>query len=79
LEGQLTKAVERLAAAGKYELAASLLESRGDRFAPNDPRARAKRFIYLKLMEKYQDTDLFRFILYSAKIAEQTPQMPGDK
>jgi hypothetical protein len=26
-------------------------------------------------MEKYQNTDPFKFILYSAKIGEQTPQM----
>jgi hypothetical protein len=26
-------------------------------------------------MEKHQNTDLFKFILYSAKIGEQTPQM----
>lgn len=75
-ERQLTKAVQRLAAAGKYELAASLLESSADSFAPGDSLARAKRVIYLKLMEKHQNTDPFKFILYSAKIAEQTPQMP---
>src|SRR5215475_933861 len=34
-ESQLFKTVERLAADGKYELAASLLESSGDRFAPS--------------------------------------------
>jgi hypothetical protein len=32
-ESQLVKAVERLTADGKYELAASLLESSGDMFA----------------------------------------------
>ena len=33
--------------------------------------------VYLKLMEKSQNTDPFKFILYSAKIGEQVPQM-GD-
>jgi hypothetical protein len=74
-EKQLTKAVERLAADGKYELAASPLESSGTRFEHGDSGARAKRLIHLKLTEKYQNTDPFRFILYSAKIGEQTPQM----
>jgi len=78
-EKQLTKAVERLAADGKYELAASLLESSGDRFEHSEAVAKAKRLVYLKLMEKYQNTDPFKFILYSAKIGEQTPQMTSGK
>ena len=78
-ERQLTKAVERLAADGKYELAASLLESSGDRFEHSDSVAKDKRLIYLKLMEKNQNTDPFKFILYSAKIGEQTPQMSSGR
>jgi glyoxylase-like metal-dependent hydrolase (beta-lactamase superfamily II) len=74
-ENQLTKAVERLVADGKYELAASLLESSGPRFERSDSVAKAKRLVYLKLMEKNQNTDPFKFILYSAKSGEQTSQM----
>jgi hypothetical protein len=37
-----------MAAAGKYELAASLLESTGDRFATSEPIGKFKRLIYLK-------------------------------
>jgi hypothetical protein len=37
-------------AAFKYELAASLLESSGDRFAQSESVAKFKRLIYLKLM-----------------------------
>ena len=78
-ERQFVKAVERLAADGKYELAASLLESSGDRFDHSSAVANAKRLIYLKLMEKNQNTDPFKFILYSGKIGEQTPQMAAAK
>src|SRR5215467_1676525 len=74
-ERQLVKAVERLIADGKYELAASLVESSGDRFANSASVADARRLVYLKLMEKHQNTDPFKFIIYSAKIGEQTPQM----
>jgi hypothetical protein len=74
-EGQLTKTVERLAADGKYELAASLLESSEGRFEHSEPVAKARRLVYLKLMEKNQNTDPFKYILYSAKIGEQTRQM----
>ena len=78
-EGQLVKTVERLTADGKYELAASLLESSGERFARSASVTNAKRLIYLKLIEKHQNTDPFKFIIYSAKIEEQTPQMAAPK
>ena len=74
-ESQLVKTVERLAADGKYELAASLLESSGDRFAHSASVANARRLVYLKLMERHQNMDPFKFIIYSAKIGEQIPQI----
>jgi hypothetical protein len=78
-EGQLVKTVKRLAADGKYELAASLLESSGKRFEGSSSVANAKRLVYLKLMEKHQNTDPFKFIIYSSRISEQTPQIAGGK
>jgi alkyl sulfatase BDS1-like metallo-beta-lactamase superfamily hydrolase len=78
-ESQLVKTLERLTADGKYELAASLLESSGDRFARSASVTSAKQLVYLKLMEKHQNTDPFKFIIYSAKIGEQTPQMVAPK
>jgi glyoxylase-like metal-dependent hydrolase (beta-lactamase superfamily II) len=78
-ERQLVKTVERLTADGKYELAASLLESSGDRFERSPSVANAKRLVYLKLMEKHQNTDPFKFIIYSGKIGEQTPPMTTAK
>ncbi len=74
-EKQLTKTVEHLVADGKYELAASLLESSGSRFDHSASVANARRLVYLKLLEKHQNTDPFKFIIYSGKIGEQTPQM----
>jgi len=78
-ERQLVNTVERLAANGKYELAASLLESSGNRFEHSTSVANAKRLVYLKLMEENQNTDPFKFIIYSGKINEQTPQMASGK
>ena len=37
--------------------------------------ANARRLVYLKLMEKHQNTDPFKFFIYSGKINEQTPEM----
>jgi len=78
-EKQLVRAAEKMAADGKYELAASLLESSNARFGHTESIAKAERLVYLKLMEKYQNTDPFKYILYSAKIGEQTPAMATGK
>jgi alkyl sulfatase BDS1-like metallo-beta-lactamase superfamily hydrolase len=74
-ERQLVRVLQRLVADGRYELAASLLESTESRFARSTAIADVKRLVYLKLMEKNQNTDPFKFIIYSAKIGEQMPQM----
>src|SRR5262249_36145033 len=76
-ERQVVRAIERLATDGKYELAASLVESAGGRFEASTSFAKAKRLVYLKLMEKNQNSDPFKFIIYSGRIGEQTPQMSG--
>jgi len=78
-ERQFVKVLERLAADGKYELAASLLESSGSRFEQSTSVSHARRLVYLKLMEKHQNTDPFKFIIYSSKIGEQTPRMTTGK
>jgi glyoxylase-like metal-dependent hydrolase (beta-lactamase superfamily II) len=77
-ERQLVNAVERLAADGKYELAASLLESTGSRFKQSHSVTKVRRLIYLKLMEKNQNFDPFKFIIYSGKIGEQVPAMNSE-
>ena len=74
-EQQLVAAAEKMADDGKYELAASLLESSKARFGGTESINKAERLVYLKLMEKYQNTDPFKYILYSAKIGEQTAAM----
>jgi glyoxylase-like metal-dependent hydrolase (beta-lactamase superfamily II) len=74
-EKQLVTAVSQMAADGKYELAASLLEWSEARFGRTEPIADAEHLVYMKLMEKYQNTDPFKYFLYSAKIGEATPAM----
>jgi glyoxylase-like metal-dependent hydrolase (beta-lactamase superfamily II) len=78
-EAQILKAADRLADDGKYEMAADLIESAEAKFPGSESLKRAKRFAYLKLMEKNQNTDPFKFIIYSAKIGEQTPQINSSK
>jgi hypothetical protein len=66
-----------MAADGKYELAALLLKWSEARLGRNESIVRAEHLVYLKLMEKYQNTDPFKYFLYSAKIGEETPAMSG--
>ena len=74
-EAQLLKAADRLSADGKYAMAAELLETAEPKFPNSDALKNATRFAYLKLMEKNQNTDPFKFIIYSSKASEQTPQI----
>src|SRR5215469_12923320 len=74
-EKQIVNAVYQISAEGNYELAASLLRWSTARFGRTDSIAKAEQLVYEKLMEKYQNTDPFKYILYSAKIGEQTPAM----
>src|SRR5262245_40480958 len=77
-ETQIVKAAEHLCADGKYEMAADLIESAEAKFPGSDSLKRAKRLVYLKLMERSQNTDPFKFIIYSGEIGEQTPQINAD-
>ena len=77
-EGQILKAAERLCADGKCAMAAELLETAEPKFSDGEALKNAKRFAYLKLMEKNQNTDPFKFIIYSAKAGEQTPQINSE-
>ena len=74
-EKQLLNAVSAMTADAKYELAASLLKWSAAHFGRTEPLAKAERLVYLKLMEKYQNTDPFKYVLYSAKAGERTPAM----
>jgi glyoxylase-like metal-dependent hydrolase (beta-lactamase superfamily II) len=74
-EAQIARAADRLAADGKYEMAADLIESAEAKFPHSDALKGSKRFAYLKLIEKNQNTDPFKFIIYSGRIGEQTPQI----
>ena len=72
---QLTKAVRRMIEEGKFELAATALEWTRARFAGSKSLDELKRLTYLKLMEKYQEFNPFKFIIYSTQIGHQIPQM----
>jgi glyoxylase-like metal-dependent hydrolase (beta-lactamase superfamily II) len=74
-ERQLVKATERMIADGKYELAATALDWTKGRFAESESLREVEQLTYLKLMEKYQEFDPFKFIIYSGRISNETPQI----
>jgi hypothetical protein len=57
----------------------SLLDSSRSRLEHSESVARAERLVYLKLMEKYQNSDPFKFIIYAARAGEHIPQMTVGK
>jgi glyoxylase-like metal-dependent hydrolase (beta-lactamase superfamily II) len=74
-EKQLAAAAARMITDGKHELAAATLDWTRDRFPASTSLREAERLVYLKLKEKYQEFNPFKFILYSDKIGDATPQM----
>jgi glyoxylase-like metal-dependent hydrolase (beta-lactamase superfamily II) len=78
-EKQLVRALQRMIDDGKYEMAASLLKFSGGRYASSESVRNIERLIYLKLMEQNQNSDPFKFLLFSAKARQQTPQLNEEK
>ncbi len=74
-ERQLAGAAERMIADGKYELAAQALDWTRGRFPGSKSLSEVERLAYLKLMEKYQEFNPFKFIIYSGRAGIDPPQM----
>ena len=47
------------------------------RLPDSDPLRSTRRLVHLKLMEKYQEFNPFKFILYAAQIDQSTAQIEG--
>jgi glyoxylase-like metal-dependent hydrolase (beta-lactamase superfamily II) len=74
-ESRLAQGVERMIADGKYELAASALDWARGRYPDSARLESMERLAYLKLMEKYQEFNPFKFIVYSGKAGLDLPQL----
>lgn len=74
-ERQLASAAERMIADGKYELAASALEWTRGGFPQSESLNAAERLSYLKLMEKYQEFNPFKFIIFAGKAGMPVPKI----
>jgi len=74
-EGQLSRGVERMIADGRYELAANALDWARGRYPDSVRLYSMERLAYLKLTEKYQEFNPFKFIVYSGKGGLDLPQL----
>lgn len=73
---QVQRALNQLVNDGKYEQAADLIDLVEDqKNSGKSSFTMIKKTIYLKLMQKYQDTDPFKFIIYASKIKQQIPEI----
>jgi hypothetical protein len=66
-------------AEGKYELAATTLDWTKDRFAGSKSLNEVGRLAYLRLMEKYQEFNPYKFIIYSGKVGIEIPHMKSPR
>ncbi|MGB5082675.1 MAG: MBL fold metallo-hydrolase [Burkholderiales bacterium] len=78
-ERQLAGAAERMIADGKYELAAQALDWTRGRFPGSDSLSAIEQLAYLKLMEKYQEFNPFKFIIYSGRAGIDPPQVDATR
>jgi glyoxylase-like metal-dependent hydrolase (beta-lactamase superfamily II) len=78
-EQDLASAMQKMIADGKHELAADTYESTKSRFPRGGALEKSGRVAYLKLMEKYQEFNPFKFIIYSGQIELMTPQVEPAK
>ncbi|MES2151278.1 MAG: MBL fold metallo-hydrolase [Pseudomonadota bacterium] len=74
-ESRVAQAAQKMIGDGHHELAADLIRSWRSRHPDSHALDELNRLAFLKLMEKYQDFNPFKFIVYSAQIRQATPQM----
>ena len=72
---QIAVAAERMIHDGKHELAAAILGWSHARSPDSAPLNDSRRLAYLKLMEKYQEFNPFKFIVYGGEIDQTVAQI----
>ena len=70
-ERDVVAAAEKMIRDGKHELAAQTIDAARERLPESAALLRVQRLAYLKLKEKYQNANPFKFIIYSSRIGEE--------
>ena len=71
-ESQIVAAVKHMVRDGRHELAAATLRQARTRLPSSERLTALNRDVYLRLMDKTQDLDPFRFFIYGAQIDMNT-------
>ena len=71
---QIVSAAERMIKDGKHELSAAILRWAHTRSPESTALSASRRLAYLKLMEKYQEFNPFKFIVYGSQIDQPVAQ-----
>ena len=74
-EEQLAKAIEKMVNNGDHELAARTVTGALTQYPDSKELAGLKEKTFMKLKEKYQEFNPFKFIIYSELIRNETPQL----
>jgi glyoxylase-like metal-dependent hydrolase (beta-lactamase superfamily II) len=72
---QIASAAQSMVDDGKHELAVATVRWAQTRFPHSAPLETARQAAYLKLMEKYQEFNPFKFIVYGSEINRHLRQM----
>ena len=73
---QIAKAAQRMIKDGRHELAADLLNGAQARHPDSPALDAARTLAYTKLMEKYQEFNPFKLIVYSSQANRHVPHVP---
>ncbi|HSB21977.1 MAG TPA: MBL fold metallo-hydrolase [Burkholderiaceae bacterium] len=76
-DAQIAAAAQKMIKDGRHELAAAVLQWAQARHPDSATLAAPRRLAYVKLMEKYQEFNPFKLIVYSAQADQPVPQV-GD-
>ena len=74
-EQELANAIEKMLSSGDHELAARTTTWALTQYPSNKKLQELKEIAFLKLKEKYQEFNPFKFIIYSQSIHHETPQL----
>lgn len=74
-ETQLANAIEKMLNSGDHELASRTVTWALTQYPSNQALKELKEMVFLKLIEKYQEFNPFKFIIYSGIINNETPEL----
>jgi hypothetical protein len=74
-EHELARAIEKMLSSGDHELGARTTTWALTQYPSNKKLQELKEIAFLKLKEKYQEFNPFKFIIYSQSIHHETPQL----